>query len=83
MPLLKSGFLQKIETWHVGLSCQYTHFMSFSNKSEHDTVADQATLKRKPKRRSKIMRVYVRTASCKLCIECDQCTVHFILWYTR
>ena len=34
----------KIETWHVGLSCQYTHFMSFSSKSEHDTVADQATL---------------------------------------
>ena len=34
----------KIETWHVGLSYQYTHFMSFSSKSEHDTVADQATL---------------------------------------
>ena len=45
MPLLKNGFLEKIETWHVGLSCQYTHFMSFSSKSEHDTVADQATLK--------------------------------------
>ena len=44
MPLLKNGFLEKIETWHVGLSCQYTHFMSFSSKSEHDTVADQATL---------------------------------------
>ena len=44
MPLLKNGFLEKIETWHVGLSCQYTHFMSFSGKSEHDTVADQATL---------------------------------------
>ena len=43
MPLLKNGFLEKIETWHVGLSCQYTHFMSFSSKSEHDTVADQAT----------------------------------------
>ena len=42
MPLLKNGFLEKIETWHVGLSCQYTHFMSFSSKSEHDTVADQA-----------------------------------------
>ena len=46
MPLLKNGFLEKIETWHVGLSCQYTHFMSFSSKSEHDTVADQATLTR-------------------------------------
>ena len=45
MSLLKNGFLEKIETWHVGLSCQYTHFMSFSSKSEHDTVADQATLK--------------------------------------
>ena len=45
MLLLKNGFLEKIETWHVGLSCQYTHFMSFSSKSEHDTVADQATLK--------------------------------------
>ena len=44
MTLLKNGFLEKIETWHVGLSCQYTHFMSFSSKSEHDTVADQATL---------------------------------------
>ena len=44
MPLLKNGFLEKNETWHVGLSCQYTHFMSFSNKSEHDTVGDQATL---------------------------------------
>ena len=44
MPLLKNGFLEKIETWHVGLSCQYTYFMSFSSKSEHDTVADQATL---------------------------------------
>ena len=44
MPLLKNGFLENIETWHVGLSCQYTHFMSFSSKSEHDTVADQATL---------------------------------------
>ena len=44
MPLLKNGFLEKIETWHVGSSCQYTHFMSFSSKSEHDTVADQATL---------------------------------------
>ena len=41
MPLHKNGFLEKIETWHVGL---YTHFMSFSSKSEHDTVADQATL---------------------------------------
>ena len=46
MPLLKNGFLEKIETWHVGLSCQYTHFMSFSSKSEHITVADQATLTR-------------------------------------
>ena len=45
MLLLKNGFLEKIETWHVGLSCQYTHFMSFSSKSEHDTVADQATLR--------------------------------------
>ena len=44
MPLLKNGFLEKIETGHVGSSCQYTHFMSFSSKSEHDTVADQATL---------------------------------------
>ena len=44
MPLRKNGFLEKIETWHVGLSCQYTHFISFSSKSEHDTVADQATL---------------------------------------
>ena len=44
MPLLKNGFLEKIETWHVELSCQHTHFMSFSNKSEHDTLADQATL---------------------------------------
>ena len=44
MLLLKNGFLEKIETWHVGLSCQYAHFMSFSSKSEHDTVADQATL---------------------------------------
>ena len=44
MLLLKNGFLEKIETWHVGLSCQYTHFMSFSSKSEHDTIADQATL---------------------------------------
>ena len=44
MPLLKNGFLEKIETWYVGLSCQYTHFMSFSSKSEHDTVADEATL---------------------------------------
>ena len=45
MPLLKNGFLEKIETWHVVLSCQYTHFTSFSSKSEHDTVADQATLR--------------------------------------
>ena len=45
MPLLKNGFLEKIETWHIGLSCQYTHYMSFSSKSEHDTVADQATLR--------------------------------------
>ena len=46
MLLLKNGFLKKIETWHVGLSCQYTHFfMSFSSKSEHDTVPDQATLR--------------------------------------
>ena len=44
MLLLKNGFLEKIETWHVGLSCQYIHFMSFSSKSEHDTVADLATL---------------------------------------
>ena len=44
MPLLKNGFLEKIETWHVGLSFQYTHFMSFSSKSEYDTIADQATL---------------------------------------
>ena len=44
MPLLKNGSLEKIETWHVGLSCQYTHFKSFLSKSEHDTVADQATL---------------------------------------
>ena len=44
MPLLKNGFLENIETWHVGLSCQYTHFMSFSSKFEHDTIADQATL---------------------------------------
>ena len=44
MPLLKNSFLEKNETWHIGLSCQYTHFMSFSSKSEHDTVADQATL---------------------------------------
>ena len=44
MPLLKNGFLEKIETCHVGLSCQYTHLMSFSSKSKHDTVADQATL---------------------------------------
>ena len=47
MPLLKNGFLEKIETWHVGLSCQYTHFMSFSSKSEHETITDQATLKQK------------------------------------
>ena len=40
----KTAFWKKIETWHVGLSCQYTHFMSFSSKSEHDTIADQATL---------------------------------------
>ena len=39
--LLKNGFLEKIETWHVGLSCQY-HIYVFSSKSEHDTVADQA-----------------------------------------
>ena len=45
MLLLKNGFLEKIETWHVGLSCQYTHFMSFSSKSEHDTITDQATLR--------------------------------------
>ena len=44
MPLVKNGFLEKIETWHVGLSYQYTHFRSLSSKSEHDTVADQATL---------------------------------------
>ena len=44
MPLLKNGFMEKIETWHVGLSCQYTHFMSFPSKSEHDTIADQAIL---------------------------------------
>ena len=50
MLLLKNGFLEKIETWHVGLSCQYTHFMSFSSKSEHDTVANQATLKKKKKK---------------------------------
>ena len=37
-------FFGKIEIWHVGLSCQYTHSISFSSKSEHDTVADQATL---------------------------------------
>ena len=48
MPLLKNGFLEKIETWHVGLSCQYTHFKSFSSKSEHDTVADQADRPGKP-----------------------------------
>ena len=29
----------------LGLSCQYTHSISFSSKSEHDTVADQATLR--------------------------------------
>ena len=40
----ETAFWKKIETWHVGLSCQYTHFMSFSSKSEHDTIADQATL---------------------------------------
>ena len=40
----KTAFWKKIETWHLGLSYQYTHFMSFSSKSEHDTVADQATL---------------------------------------
>ena len=44
MLLLKNGFLEKIETLYLGLSCQYTHFMSFSSKSEHDIVADQATL---------------------------------------
>ena len=44
MLLLNNSSLEKIETWHVGLSCQYTHFMSFSSKSEHDTVADRATL---------------------------------------
>ena len=44
MLFLKNGFLEKIETWNVVLSCQYPHFMSFSSKSEHDTVADQATL---------------------------------------
>ena len=49
MPLLKNGFLEKIETLHAGLSCQYTLFMSFSSKSEHDTVADQATLRSKIK----------------------------------
>ena len=37
--------MEKIETWHVGFSCQYTHFMSFSSKSEHVTVPDQATLR--------------------------------------
>ena len=42
--LAKNGFLEKIETWHVRLSCQYTHSISFSSKSEHDIVADQATL---------------------------------------
>ena len=51
MLLLKNGFLEKIETSHVGLSCQYTHFMSFSSKFEHDTIADQATLSVKEENR--------------------------------
>ena len=55
MPLLKNGFLEKIETWYVGLSYQYTHFMSFSSKSEHDTVADQATLRSKTEILGKIV----------------------------
>ena len=39
MSLLKNGFLEKKnETWYVGLSCQYTHFMSFSSKSEYCTL---------------------------------------------
>ena len=29
MPLLKNGFFEKIETWHVGLSCQHTHYVIF------------------------------------------------------
>ena len=41
----KTAFWKNIETWHVGLSWQCTHFMSFSSKSEHVTLADQATLK--------------------------------------
>ena len=27
MPLLKNGFLEKIEIWHVGLPCQYIHIL--------------------------------------------------------
>ena len=46
MPLLKTAFWKKLKLYLAcrGKSCQYTHFMSFPSKSEHDTIADQATL---------------------------------------
>ena len=50
----KRLFGKKIETWYVGLSSQYTHSMSFSSKSEHDTVADQAITKGKNWRETNI-----------------------------
>ena len=65
------AFWKKIETWYVRLSCQYTHFMSFSSKSEHDTIADQATLMlgggviTERARNSKCAMHNVRTVACK------------------
>ena len=38
-------FRKKVETWHIGLSCQYVHSISFSNKPAHDTIADLVTLR--------------------------------------
>ena len=38
----KRLFGKKNEAWHLSLSGQYTHFMLFSSKSEHDPIADQA-----------------------------------------
>ena len=64
MPLLKNGFLEKIETWHVGLSCQYTHFMSYSSKSEHDTIADQATLRAKERMWVVLIGIFSVSSTC-------------------
>ena len=48
-PIKVLGNHTEIDTWLVWLF--FIHFMSFSHKSEHDTVADLATLKVKPELR--------------------------------